>query len=222
MEIADNSLLILGGIALVAAMLMTSIRRLRVLVLLAGFLALAHFLFVDRVFLGGLLALLLIAATGFRLLVMLRRARNGSMLEDERELFDHVMRVEEPASQGRLRDLMTWRDVEPGDVLMRQDQAEPPLIYIARGAADITRGSNQVGTCGPGDFLGEMSAVFGHKASATVTASEPMRIAEFNRDGLGELVRGVPEIGTALDAALNRSLAAKVMRMNEAATAGGS
>ena len=46
-------------------------------------------------------------------------------------------------------------------------------------------------------------------------ATEP--IAHFDRDALAALARGVPEIGKALDGALNRSLAAKVIRMNQAA-----
>jgi len=44
--------------------------------------------------------------------------------------------------------------------------------------------------------------------------SQPMRLARFDRDALADMVRSLPEVGKALDAALNRSLAAKVLRMN--------
>ena len=78
-----------------------------------------------------------------------------------------------------------------------------------------------VGACGPGDFLGEMSLISGQTATATVTASEAMRVARFDREALAQLARAAPEVGRALDSALNRSLAAKVLRMNEVAAARG-
>ena len=41
-------------------------------------------------------------------------------------------------------------------------------------------------------------------------------MAQIDRDALANLVGGVYEIGRAVDSAFNRSLAAKVMRMNQA------
>lgn len=221
MEQFGNILPIVGALLLVAAMLSTAIRRLRLLALVAGLLFLVHFLLVDRTWLAAGLALLFLLANGFRLIVLARRARDGKIIEDERELFDHVFGVQDPANQSRLRDLLAWKDVAAGAVLMEQGQPQPPLIYIAQGSARISHAGQDIGVCGAGDFLGEMSVVSGNVASATVIATKDMRIAEFNRDGLGELVRSVPEIGKALDVALNRSLAAKVLRMNQSASTQG-
>ena len=97
---------------------------------------------------------------------------------------------------------------------MRQGDRAPPLIYVAQGTATITHNGKLVGTCSAGDFLGEMSVISGEKASATVTAGGGMRIAIFDRAALGEMVRHVPELGCAIDGALNRSLASKLLRMN--------
>lgn len=130
------------------------------------------------------------------------------------------MRIEEPAQQRRLRGLIDWRDIASGTVLMSEGECEPPLLYVGRGEAVIEHGGRRVGTCGKGDFLGEMSVLSGDRASATVIATEPMRVARIDRDALSQLARDVPEIGRAFDAALNRSLAAKVLRMNRAAGEG--
>ena len=62
-----------------------------------------------------------------------------------------------------------------------------------------------------------MSLVSGERATASVTVTNPMRIAVFDRDALTQLARSVPEIPHALDRAINRGLAAKVLRMNKAA-----
>ena len=57
-------------------------------------------------------------------------------------------------------------------------------------------------------------------ASATVVVTQPMRMATLDRDALAQLTRSLPEIGRAVDNAFNRSLAVKVMRMNESSVRG--
>jgi CRP-like cAMP-binding protein len=136
------------------------------------------------------------------------------MTSEERELFDHVMKIEDPSKQNRLRDLMEWRDVEVGDVLIEEGQLDPPLIYIASGRAAIVKGGVLVSECGAGEFVGEMSHISGEGASATVKVAHPMRMARLDRDALAQLSQSLPEIGRAVDSAFNRSLAVKVVRMN--------
>lgn len=165
---------------------------------------------------GLAFALVFLAVNAARLFQMWNRARSGSTTREEQELFDHVMRIEDPSKQNRLRDLMQWRDVEAGDVLIEQDQPNPPLIYIATGRASIKRDGQLVNECGAGEFVGEISHISGDGASATVTAVLPMRMAKLDRDALAQLTQSLPEIGRAVDSAFNRSLAVKVVRMNEA------
>jgi len=216
----DAALGHLAAALLVAAMLMTSMRRLRLLALGAGIVALLYVALIGPLAAVHLWLALFVLANAVQLAVLLYRSRTGDMAREARELLEHILRVEEPARQRRLLGLLRWRDVAAGEVLMRQGQASPPLAYIASGAAAIDDGGRPVGTCGAGDFLGEMSLVTGERATATVTASEPMRIAVFDRDALTQLARSAPEIGHAIDGALNRGLAAKVLRMNRAVAGG--
>ena len=219
--VAGNYLAHLAALLLVAAALQRRPRIIRLLATLAGIAALAHFALAGAgfawVFWSGLFAA--INAVHFAALAM--RARSGKLLEEERELFDGVMKIGETGQQRHLQDLIDWRDVVAGQALVTQGQANPPLIYVARGRADIVVDGKHVGQCAPGDFLGEMSLISGQTATATVSAAEPMRVARFDREALAQLSRAAPEIGRALDSALNRSLAAKVMRMNEVAAARG-
>ena len=208
----------LAGLAMVAAMIPTQVRTIRLAALLAGALALAYFAVSGGFGAGMIFAAAFTLVNAMRLVELHRRARRGNMSVEERELFDHVMQIEDPAKQNRLRDLMQWRDVPAGSDLITQDQLDPPLIYIASGEAQIVRNGEIVGQCGAGEFVGEMSHISGHKASATVAVKHPLRMAQIDRDALANLVRSVPEIGRAVDSAFNRSLAAKVMRMNQAST----
>lgn len=209
------------GAALVAivAIAATSIRNMRYALLVAGLGALGHFILTER--LGwAITAFFFVAVNAVQIWVLHRRSRRGTFLDEESSLFDRLLGIEDPGRQARLRDLMTWRDVEKGEVLMEQGQVDPPLVYVASGAARVECDGQEVGSCGAEEFLGEMSLVSGHTASATVIATEASRIATFDRDALAQYARAVPEVDTALTRALNRGLAAKVRRMNESASQG--
>ena len=205
---------------LVAAMLMNSMRALRLFALAAGICAVAYFAAAGS---GGpvlLWAGLFLLFNAVQLSLMhLRRRRLAGMPPEERALLDDILRVEEPAHQRRLIGLLAWRDAERGEVLILQDQRDPPLIYVASGTADILHEGKLVGVCGEGDFLGDMSMVSGERASATVIATGPMRIALIDRASLLEMGRAIPEVGAAFDRALNRGLVAKIVRMNQTAAA---
>lgn len=204
-----------AGIALVAAMLPHQVRNIRILCLAAGLFAVLTFVFAQDWGLGLILAATFLIVNAFRFNELVNRAREGTVTSEERELFDHVMQIEDPGKQSRLRDLMTWSDEPVGETLIMQDQVDPPLIYIASGRAAIIRDDVIVSECGAGEFVGEMSQISGNLASATVKVTHPMRMARLDRDALAQLTQSLPEIGRAVDNAFNRSLAVKVVRMNE-------
>lgn len=208
-----------AGIALIAAMIPHQVRLMRLLLLVGGFFAVLHFAFAGDVGTGLMLSIAFLAVNAARLYQLWRRARTGSMTSEEQELFDHVMKIEDPSKQNRLRDLMEWRDVEVGEILIEQDQLDPPLIYIASGRAAIEKNGVLVSECGPGEFVGEMSHISGEGATATVKVAHPMRMARLDRDALAQLSQSLPEIGRAVDSAFNRSLAVKVVRMNKSTQA---
>ena len=211
----------LAALLLVAAALITRPRLMRLLAALAGLMAAIHFALTGAGVAWLFWAALFAAINAVRFAGLAMRARSGKLLEEERELFDEVMKIGEPGQQRHLKDLIDWRDIAAGDSLVTQGQANPPLIYVARGRAGIEVDGKRVGECAPGDFLGEMSLISGQTATATVSAAEPMRVARFDREALAQLARAAPDVGRALDSALNRSLAAKVLRMNAVAAARG-
>lgn len=211
----------LSYIFLITSMMMSSLRQLRVLALLSGLAAMAHFIFRTQDNASLVWELLFVLANGFQLILLLYRSRKGYLRAEETALMENVLEVQEPAHQRRLLDVIQWRDVPVGEVLMEQGQAHPPLIYVASGAAGIEHDGKLVGVCGMGDFLGEMSMITGQRASARVVVTNPMRIAMFDRGALDQLSTAIPELRRAFDRALNRGLAAKVLRMNTAMAAAG-
>ena len=206
----------LSYIFLITSMMMTSLRWLRILALGSGLAAILHFTLQTSDNASLFWVALFVIANGSQLAILLFRSRLSVMHKEERELLEKILEIEEPASQRRLLGLIEWADVEVDTLLMEQGQANPPLIYVASGAAAIEHDGAIVGVCGSGDFLGEMSILTGERASASVRVTNTMRIARFDRNGLAQMTRALPEIDRALSAALNRGLAAKVIRMNAA------
>lgn len=202
---------------LVAAMLMNSLRTLRMLALAAGLSAVLYFALSGHAGSTLIWASLFVLANGVQLARLLIGSRLSKMRPEERELLQDILRVDDPAHQRRLLGLLAWRDAPVGEVLIKQGQPHPPLIYVASGAAAIELDGRIVGVCGEGDFLGDMSIATGEPASAAVVVTNPMRIARIDRAALAQLAQAAPEVGAAFDGALNRGLAAKILRMNQAA-----
>lgn len=95
-------------------------RMVRLLVTLAGVLALAHAVFAGAGLAWIGWAALFTLVKGVHYAALEIRARSGKLLEEERELFDSVMRANEPGQQRHLRDLIEWRDIAAGDALVMQ------------------------------------------------------------------------------------------------------
>lgn len=211
-------LALLGGLFLFAAFLVRARRWLHLLAAL-GFASLvgAGAAANASTTLVGAAVLLVVNLVQFARLS--RSLRHGALTVEERSLIAEVLAIEEPAKQRRLRDVITWRDADTGEILMRQGQKSPPLIYVATGQIAIEHEGLPVGTCGPDDFLGEMSLVTGEGASATVKVAMPARIAVFDREALADLMAAMPELGRAFERRLNKGLADKIQRMNRASSA---
>lgn len=218
-DLADpaNGFAHLSYIFLIAAMLMTSLRWLRLLALASGVAAMAHFIFRTQDNASLVWETMFVLANGIQLTILQYRSRKSGFKLEERQLLGEILNIDDMAAQRRVLALLDWRDAGEGTILMRQGEHEPPLIYISAGAATVEVDGRMVSACGAGDFLGEISHVAGEQASATVTVSNTMRIAQFNREGLAGIAASDPVIAKAVDGALNRSLAAKLVRMNAAA-----
>lgn len=124
-------LLLTGGVLLVAAMAMTDIRTLRVLALAGAFMVAVAGIVGGQDRLVVAFAVLFALANAWRIAQLAQAMRRGALRPEERELLERILRVDDPDKQRRLIGLLTWRDVGGGEVLIRQGQPHPPLIYVA-------------------------------------------------------------------------------------------
>ena len=109
-----------------------------------------------------------------------------------------------------------WLDVPAGTRLTIAGERVNALIFISQGKVRIESGGATVATCGPGDFLGEMTYESGKDATATAIADGPVRVLSFERLRLEKVQKSRPVLRMALQASFNRNLIDKLVRANNA------
>ena len=107
-----------------------------------------------------------------------------------------------------------------GACLAVQGQPVDQLSYIAEGRADVRVGGARVSNCGAGDFVGEMTALTGLPATATVIATRPLTVWQIDAARLREATRRRDEVSRELEAAFARNYRDKIVEMNRLVSVG--
>ena len=103
-----------------------------------------------------------------------------------------------------------------GEVLLHEGAASAALYVVCDGEVAITisggpsAASSELGRCGAGAVLGEVSLFDGGAATATVTATRATELMKLDRARLDVLYRDDPHAATALMRALTSALAARI------------
>ena len=98
--------------------------------------------------------------------------------------------------------------VSAGEVLMRQGEAGRDVMFVAEGAATVTRNGRQVAVVGRGDVVGELSLIVGAPRTATVVARSAMTLAVFDDRDFETMLDASPVVAGAVLRTAVRRLAA--------------
>ena len=96
-----------------------------------------------------------------------------------------------------LVQLAAQEDYPAGSILYRQSDADGSLYVIYAGTVELTHidpqgAPNDVGARGPGDWLGESSALLGEPHDVTAMAQTQVTVLVFTRDNFKTLIAGDP------------------------------
>jgi CRP-like cAMP-binding protein len=116
-------------------------------------------------------------------------ALHGSRLAAE--LSDEQMRV--------LADSVVFRDLAPGDVLVREGTSDNHLYVIVNGSLGVVTNAGKADavtlfSLSRGDFVGELGFIDGTQHYASLVASTPTRVFGIEREKLEALLPTHPEI----------------------------
>ena len=130
-----------------------------------------------------------------------------------------------PRSRARhLVDQGVWISGKAGDTLTREGEPVEHLYYLAEGEAQVLCQGVEVGHCGAGDLIGELTVLSGETATATVILVRPSRFWCAPAEDLRPYVETHEDIRRAIEHGFATVLKAKLRASNrtiaEAAGAG--
>jgi CRP/FNR family cyclic AMP-dependent transcriptional regulator len=205
----------LAFLLLVAAILATRVDRLRALVAVASLIGFAHALAFSQDVVAAIWWALLLGAA---LLVLGRRAVENAKVrftEEEEGLLRGVFSALPRSRARHLLDQGFWLSGKEGDVLTREEERVTHLYYLAAGEAKVMSHGRQVGTCRPGDLIGEVTVLSGDQASATVVLDGPARFWCAPASVLGPYIQAHEDVRRALEQGFALSLKNKLRQSNE-------
>lgn len=150
-----------------------------------------------------------------QLLVIWYYEKHHRFGEEERHFVENVPGVER-SSIKRLLELAELERFPAGAALTEEGRPVEKLLYLADGVVQIERDGQIVAVCGPGDYIGELSFLSGNPATATSTVVKPARMLVFDQKRLSDSVERDAQLRRTLEAALNKNLAGKLVRANDA------
>ena len=145
---------------------------------------------------------------------------NGSLFSEAEAQF---LREKMPTLAGskarRFLDCGRWVDEQIGFFLTLEGEENGRLIYLASGRAEVQLQGKPVGTCGPGNFIGEITCLDGGGATATAVLIEDAHYFTIDAQALKRLCFADPELRLHLERAMALDTRDKLKAANAALTA---
>jgi hypothetical protein len=209
---APSGLLVhLGAACQLAGFLMRDQLKLRALLLAGGLLYILYYLtqptapLWEAAFWSGLMA-----AANIVMIVLIARSRRPMALTDDALRLHGFFTGVEP---GDFRRIMALASVSAASAPLRLTtlgERAHRLFHVTEGAVEIAREEGVIRRAAP-LFIGELGYLLDRPASATVTLLPGGRALTWDSAGLHALCARRPQIGQAIERALNRDLAVKVL-----------
>jgi hypothetical protein len=135
-------------------------------------------------------------------------------VEGDRDLLRVMFDGLDDAQIGMLLNSSSWQRLAVGEHLTIQGEPVPALMLIAAGQASVLVHNHLIAHVGPGTFIGEMAFLTNAAASATVTATQPMRVLRIELARLKTLLVIDHQIAGVLHRLLGADLAQKLRARN--------
>ena len=139
------------------------------------------------------------------------KERFGVKLTDEElGVYTSAFANVSPVEFHKLLSIGRWMDLAPGAGITEQGKSVESVTLVQRGRAAVHVNGTLVRQVAPLEFIGEVSFLTSDQASATVTASEPMRVLVWPHRELQSFLNGHLSIRLAFRAVVGGDLARKL------------
>ncbi|MFN7131447.1 MAG: Crp/Fnr family transcriptional regulator [Myxococcales bacterium] len=113
-----------------------------------------------------------------------------------------------------LAQKLTQRDVEAGEVLVREGDPGDATFMLVSGQIGVQRNGERLATLGPGSLVGIISAIDGGRRTATCVVEEDSRVWRLSDPDFDWLFAAGNRIAYQLVEMVTRQLAAQLRRAN--------
>jgi hypothetical protein len=166
--------------------------------------------YVQTAIWSALIAGLALVVVGRRLW----RDRAVRFTPDEQHMMDSLFDGLPRSRARHLVDQGVWISGKAGDTLTREGEPVDHLYYLAEGAAQVLCRGVEVGQCGAGDLIGELTVLSGETATATVILTRPSRFWCAPAEDLRPYVEAHEDIRRAIEHGFATVLKAKLRASN--------
>ncbi|MDU8942365.1 Crp/Fnr family transcriptional regulator [Ovoidimarina sediminis] len=223
MELSLESAFSTGGlvghlayILLILSIIMRNIVWLRIFMIVSSLVAIAYALIWLSDPVSSFWETLMVTVNVVQLLIIWRENSRARFTAVERDFAARRLRGLATGEQRRILNMGTWETLEDGTVLTENGVHPPALIYIAEGTVDVMIDGRQIATCGPGDYVGEMSLVGGAPASADTRVRGAALVWRLPAAAIDDLDRRKPAWLAVIEAGIARNIRRKLIAANAA------
>lgn len=141
-------------------------------------------------------------------------ARKARFTPDEEKMFAGPLKGIPKAHARLFLDQGDWIDGEAGDTLIKEGEREPRLYYLASGRAEVLVKGHEVGSCLPGQLIGEGAILDNDAPTATVRLTRRSRMWCAPGEALRSYLEAHDDVRHALEHCLTLSLREKLKAAN--------
>ncbi|WP_425419293.1 Crp/Fnr family transcriptional regulator [Oricola indica] len=198
----------------IVSMIMRTMSWLRFFAILSGLVALIYFGLVRGDYVSAFWEACYVTVNVAQLFLLWYENRPGQFDGAERDFVTRALMDLKPVHAAKMVHQARHETVPGGQVIVTEGTVPDKLYFVVSGKVQIVQHGVVIGTCGKGDFLGEMSLLSRGEANATASTLEPCEMLVFERAALERLVARVEPVRHALHAGISRNLLEKIARMN--------
>lgn len=140
--------------------------------------------------------------------------------EEERGFIDNALPQLSKRKARKLLDSGHWIDGAAGTILAREGEPVDHLVYLAGGSAEIISNGKKIAVCEAGSFIGELTAIAGDPATASVRLAEESRYFCIGADVLRRRLLRDQEFRSQLQNSVSREALRKLIRLNQLLASG--
>lgn len=145
-----------------------------------------------------------------RIAMELRERHSVKLTPEERDVYASTFANLSPVEFMKLLSIGKWMDLEKGAVITEQGKLVENVTLVYKGAGSVEVNGMLRRHVTPPEFVGEVSFLTSDRASATVTATEPMRCLALPHRELQKMLNRNLTIRFAFRAIMSGDLARKL------------